>query len=793
MFGVTQATHFVLKRLGLPHFVSQVVAGLLLSPSISILPEVIGGYLFHEKSIELLGTFGTFGFAFFIFLSGVKVDVKMAMRVGRQVMYIGVLSILVPLLFTFAIVMILYKDPKERYLTAYMSSLFCLSSFPVINCVLTDLKIPNTELGRLGFSSAVIADLGSSIVIFYRILSRIASIGADDMYHEMGYLVLFVLAVVIVYRPLMMLVVRFTPEGGQVNMIFVYACLLPFLLCMHIPILFRDFSMFLVYGLGLAVPPGPPLGSALVDKFEGMVSGFFLPLYVTACSMRIDEIQLRFFDPQMQKIAFIAVATLLVKFTACLLPLLHKRIPKKDAMAIAAISCSKGIVEISSITIASDLKILSQDQFSLVMAIITLTSGIVPIIVRKLHDPSRKFVGYQRRKITDCKPNSELQIIACIHVPNNVNSVINFLGFSHPTRENPIALSVLHLVKLNAAQASPIFLSHQNGTKNVTGYCYSENVILSFKKFEGINWGAVSVNVFTAISPSDFMDDDICTLALDKLSSFVILPFHRTWYIDGSLESEDPIIRNLNCRVLEKAPCSVGILIDHGNIKRPTVRADSFINSSSKIAVLFMGGSDDREALALALRMAKDTRVGLTVAHFIAESDDGVVDWETILDSEILREVKNDSDISYERHMVNSGPETVNIVHQIVNDNSLIIVGRNCDKEIPQTCGLKEWSEFPELGILGDLLASKDLGGKCSVMVVQQQQSVQLTNQVFFFFFTSTHHEENCPACSSSGFVLLLSHFLHHKEHFATALKFNRSFRENAFNKVRNRPSGHSP
>ncbi|KAK3219940.1 hypothetical protein Dsin_013910 [Dipteronia sinensis] len=646
----------------------------------------------------------------------------MAMRVGRQAIYIGVLSILAPLLFTYAAVRIFYNESKENYLPAYFFSLFCMTSFPVINCVLHDLKIPNTELGRLGFSSAVIADLGGNIVIIWRIFSKIASAHADKMYYELGYLVLYALAVVFVYRPLMKLVVRFTPEGGQVNMIFVYASLLPFLLCMDIPMLFRDFSMFLVYGLGLAVPPGPPLGSALVDKFEGMVSGFFIPLFVTACSMRIDEIQLRFFDPEMQKIAFISVATLLVKFIACLLPLLHKRIPKKDAMAVAAISCSKGIVEISSIAISSDLKILTQDQYFLLMLIITLTAGIVPNIVRKLYDPSRKFVGYQRRKITDCKPNSELQIIACIHVPNNVNSVINFLGVSHPTRENPIALSVLHLVKLNAAQASPIFLSHQNGTKNVTGYGYSENVILSFKKFEGINWGAVSVNVFTAISPPDLMDDDICTLALDKLSSVIILPFHRTWYIDGSLESEDPVIRNLNRRVLEKAPCSIGILIDHGNIKRPMVRADSFINSSSKIAVLFLGGSDDREALALAIRIAKDTRVGLTVAHFIAESDDGVVDWETILDSETLREVKNDSDyISYERHMVSSGPETVTIVHEIVNDHSLIIVGRNFDKEIPQTSGLKEWSEFPELGILGDLLASKDLGGKCSVMVVQQQ------------------------------------------------------------------------
>ncbi|KAL5757808.1 hypothetical protein ACOSP7_020419 [Xanthoceras sorbifolium] len=650
----------------------------------------------------------------------------MTMRVGRQAVYLGVLSVLIPLIFTLSSVMILSNDAKDRYRTMYLSYVFSMTSFPVINTLLTDLKISNSELGRLGLSSAVVADLVGNVPVVLRIFVRISHNNSDDVsavYYEFGYLVVFGLAVAFVYRPLMLLIVRFTPEGGHVNMIFVYATLLPFLFCMNIPVLFNDFSLLLIYALGLAVPPGPPLGSALVDKFESMVLSFFLPLFVTSCAMRVNEIQFRLFDTGIQKVAMIAMVTLLVKFSACLLPLLYKRMPKNDAMALATILCSKGIVEVAAITFASDTKIINQDHFSLTMITITFLASIGPKFMRKLYDRSRKYAGYQKRIIADCKPNSELQIIACIHVPNNVNSVIKLLGVSPPTRENPIALSVLHLVKLNAL-ANTILLSHQKGTKNVTGYCYSENVILSFKRFEATNWGAVSVNVFTAISPPNSMDDDICTLALDKLSSLIILPFHRTWYIDGSLESDDTTIRNLNCRVLEKAPCSIGILIDHGNIRRPVMRSDTLSKVSNKIAMLFMGGSDDREALALAMRMSQDARVGLTVAHFIAKSDDGEVNWQTILDSETLRGVKNNDDyINYEKHAVIDGHETVNIVRTLVVDHSLIVVGRGYNKEIPQTSGLKEWNEFPELGILGDLLASKDLGRKCSVLVVQQQQS----------------------------------------------------------------------
>ena len=40
----------------------------------------------------------------------------------------------------------------------------------------------------------------------------------------------------------------------------------------------------------------------------------------------------------------------------------------------------------------------------------------------------------------------------------------------------------------------------------------------------------------------------------------------------------------------------------------------------------------------------------------------------------------------------------------------------------PQTSGLAEWNEFPELGIIVDLFASSDISSRTSVFVVQQQK-----------------------------------------------------------------------
>ncbi|KAK6235958.1 hypothetical protein QQP08_026194 [Theobroma cacao] len=266
-------------------------------------------------------------------------------------------------------------------------------------------------------------------------------------------------------------------------------------------------------------------------------------------------------------------------------------------------------------------------------------------------------------------------MIGCIHIPSNVNSIINILNASCPNRESPIAIDVLHLIKLSK-RATPLFITHQKHKKTL-----SNNLTLGTLSD---NWGVVSMNVFTVVSPPNLMYDDICNLAPDKLTSFMLLPFHRRWYINRSIESEDQAIGSLNCSILERAPCSIGILVEgRRHLKCSNSRDTSSSESSSySISVVFLGGKDDREAVVLGKRISQDQRVSLTVIHLKATNRLGAIlaDSDRMLDDEMLRGVKESGYIS-----------------------------------------LKEWSEFQEIGIIGDLLSSADFGGNYSVLIVQQQ------------------------------------------------------------------------
>jgi hypothetical protein len=71
--------------------------------------------------------------------------------------------------------------------------------------------------------------------------------------------------------------------------------------------------------------------------------------------------------------------------------------------------------------------------------------------------------------------------------------------------------------------------------------------------------------------------------------------------------------------------------------------------------------------------------------------------------------------------IVNDGPGTSSVLRDIANEHDFFIVGRTHDSNLPQIQGLTNWSEFSELGVIGDLLASPDFESRAGFLVVQQQ------------------------------------------------------------------------
>lgn len=76
--------------------------------------------------------------------------------------------------------------------------------------------------------------------------------------------------------------------------------------------------------------------------------------------------------------------------------------------------------------------------------------------------------------------------------------------------------------------------------------------------------------------------------------------------------------------------------------------------------------------------------------------------------------------VGYIEKHVDNGAETSSYLKDILDMYTMFIVGKGGRRQSKITTGLNDWEECPELGTVGDLLASSEFDESGSVLVVQQ-------------------------------------------------------------------------
>lgn len=78
--------------------------------------------------------------------------------------------------------------------------------------------------------------------------------------------------------------------------------------------------------------------------------------------------------------------------------------------------------------------------------------------------------------------------------------------------------------------------------------------------------------------------------------------------------------------------------------------------------------------------------------------------------------------VGYVEKHVENGAETASALKDMADMYSMFIVGKGARGHSGLTTGMSDWEECPELGKVGDLLASSDFDLSGSVLVIQQHR-----------------------------------------------------------------------
>ncbi|KAI3871073.1 hypothetical protein MKW92_022729 [Papaver armeniacum] len=732
----TSAVKFMLEPIGQTSFISQMIGGIMVGRSCFGRTGLFKDKIFPPHSMYIFDNCQYFGSMFFLFLIGVKTDLTMIQRSGKKGWLIGLFCFFCPLCLNLSVSKMVHHNIKLDNKVAEsfdnVAHLMSLSSFHVVACFLDDLQLLSSEIGRLAMSVSMISGLFSwcSLFINYTTMSSIQAKKSNEFIWIILSCCFLVLVIAFILRPIMFWIIRNTSEEKCIKEGYIFSILVMVLLSSLFGEIVGQHFLLGPIILGLAVPAGPPLGAAIEDRLECFVKSILLPIFIISSTLQVNV-----FEIQRQEfliLEFIVFMSFLGKLLGSLLPALYCRVPYQDALWVGIIMNVQGVLDIEFWVWAVGLKLISERIYTcLVLSSVILTGTISPS-VKFLYNPSRR-CNYKRRTIKNCsKRNVEFRILACIYHNENVPTILNVLEASHPTTYGPICIYMLHLIPLQG-RASPLLVTHKDSQKKDSSNNFnpSSHIINAFKLYEKQNEGTVSVNSLTAISPYTTMHDDICSVASERRTSLIILPFHH--HPSFSSTSHLPTsIRKVNQNVLKTAPCSVGLLVDRGSPQRAQA-SNKNGKSPYLVAVIFLGGEDDREALAYGARMGENSSVKLTVFRFSIrrENPDPASDAD-MLDNDSIDDFKKyhvgHENVVYREEEVKDSIGIVTVITSIEHSFDLLILGKDHDQNSSDLLrGLEEWSEFPELGLVGDMLSSSNSNCNGSILVVQQQSSVDST------------------------------------------------------------------
>ncbi|KAM3274087.1 hypothetical protein ACQJBY_043336 [Aegilops geniculata] len=731
---LSAAAHHVLRRLGQSRFVTHMLVGILLGPSVLGRNHELRGALFSERGTYILESVSLVALILFLFSMGVKTDMSLLRRPSGRAVAVGLAGSVVPLAITLPVFHMLQPtlpaDLRGSSLITEIAVRLSLSSFPVIADALAELDLLNSELGRIALTASLITDVTSWFLRACFAAAFLVTEAKSPAFTTkiLASFVGFVFFVAFVARPAgRYIAYKRTPAGDLLSegsfVVVVIAALLSALVTDVIGFKYMIGPMM----LGLAIPGGMPIGATMTERLDSFFIALFLPVYMALAGYRTDFSELGGHEEKWCALELFVALCVAGKMVGCIAAGLFFAMPIGEATALALMLNIRGIVEVAAINNWGDtMKATAEHYSTLTLSMVLITAAATPLI-KLLYDPTGRFARAKRRTMEGARPNAELRVMACLYTEDHAAPLIDLLEASGANHDFPVSLIVLHLTEL-VGRAASVLKPHK---KSSNASSPSDRIVNAFRHFEQqAAPGAVTVSPYVAQSPYSSMHHDVCSLAHSRKANLILLPFHKS--SDGARSTANSAVRSANRAVLQHAPCSVAILVDHGLASGSACATASNRNLLQRVALYFLGGPDDREALAYAARMPESGGTSVTVVRIKLRNWVGMGGHDEVRDEEVLQEFwqryREDERVVYVEKTVEDGEGTASVVRSMSDKFDLVIVGRRGeDRDVEGsalTSGLSEWSECPELGVLGDMLATAEFASKVSILVIQQQAGI---------------------------------------------------------------------
>ncbi|GGS42922.1 MULTISPECIES: cation:proton antiporter domain-containing protein [Actinokineospora] len=359
------------RRIGQPAVIGEIVAGVLLGPSLlgAVWPTGFG-WLFPEHVVGTINTIAQLGLVFFMFLVGAEINPTALRGRGLTATMVVQVNLVVPILTGVLLAFWLYPrfggDVSFAGFALFLGVAMSATAFPVLARVLTDRGISDTPLGALALTCAAVGD-----VVVWCLLALAVAVGVGGsiggVLVTVGLTAAFVGAL-FALRPVLARVIAAVSDAAVLPIL-----LGGLMLCALATDRIGVHPIFGAFLFGVVVPRTPVIERAGA-RMESITVTLLLPLFFVHTGLQttfglLDSAAL------WAVCAAVTAISVLAKWGGTTATARLTGLGWRESLSLGALMNCRGLTELVVLTIGLRMGVISPTVFA-ILVVMTLVSTI---------------------------------------------------------------------------------------------------------------------------------------------------------------------------------------------------------------------------------------------------------------------------------------------------------------------------------------------------------------------------------------------------------------------------------
>lgn len=390
---------WLFRRIGQPQVVGEMVAGIMLGPSLlgAVWPAG-SAVLFPPTGLDALNALSQIGLLLFMFLVGLEFDPARLRGRGDAAVLTSHASILAPFLFGTALALWTYPRFSDASVPFAGFALFSgaamsVTAFPVLARILVERDLQRTRIGSMAIACAAVDDVSAWSLLAIVVIVVRASAAPVPLWVTVGGAVCYLALMIFVVRPALRGLDRAFAKRGRVTQDMIAVIAFALLLSAWTTEWLGIHALFGAFALGAVMPKNPKLVAAIGDRLEDLTVVVFLPLFFAFTGLRT---QMGLLHGQAAWTAFglILAAAVGGKLGASAVASRLTGLTWRESLAVGTLMNTRGLMELVILGIGLDLGAISPELFAMMvlMAIVTtfMSNPLLALLV-----PAKRAAGME--------------------------------------------------------------------------------------------------------------------------------------------------------------------------------------------------------------------------------------------------------------------------------------------------------------------------------------------------------------------------------------------------------------